>query len=699
TLPAGAMELFDDLKSILSALVTSTLTRQMQQELLEETQRQAEELAAQQEELRASNEKLEQQTTALRSSQERLQLQQEELRQTNEELEQQARAMAQQKQTLAEKNEGLVAAKTELEAKAKELEQANRYKSEFLANMSHELRTPLNSLLLLATLLAENKEKTLTDKQVDFAQTIFKSGRDLLALINDILDLSKVEAGRLDLVQEPVDLNDLMDDLKRDFQHTAEEKGLGFEIQRMENVPGQITTDNQRLLQIMKNLVSNALKFTPAGSVQISIEAGEGPAPILFKVRDTGIGIAKDKQALVFEAFKQSDGSINRTYGGTGLGLTISRELAHLLGGHITVESQPSVGSTFTLHLPKELPQEKPKAMSSAPSPQPSLVSTPAAVPSEPHMKPVSTAPLMPNNPHVIHPDDRTILVVEDDVDFGRVMAQLAQEAGFKTVLVTTGEEGLEKARSLPLSAVLLDIKLPDISGLGVLERLKSDSATRHIPIHVISASDYAQNALALGAIGYLQKPVMPDDLKAIFKRIEDTLARKVKRVLIVEDDKFQRQATKDLLTHSEIEITEARSGAEAREKLWNETFDCVVLDLRLPDISGFELLEAMELELPDPKPPIVVYTAKDLSREEQHRLERYAQSIVIKGARSPERLLDEVSLFLHALESSLPPKSQTLLQKLRSDAIGLKGRRVLVVDDDMRNVFALVNALETHGL
>jgi CheY-like chemotaxis protein/CHASE3 domain sensor protein len=692
-LPPGAMELFDDLKSSLSVVVTSTFARQMQQELLEETQRQAEELAAQQEELRASNEKLEQQTVALRRSQDQLEQQQEELRQNNAELEQQAQAMAQQKEKLAEKNTSLMLAKSELESQARELEQASRYKSEFLANMSHELRTPLNSLLLLATLLAENKEKTLTDKQVDFARTIFKAGRDLLTLINDILDLSKVEAGRLELLRETVDLNEVADHLRRDFELLAMEKGLRFEILRTKQAPAHIISDSQRLLQVMKNLLSNALKFTRSGLVEITIDRGEGPTPIRLQVRDTGIGISSEKQSIIFEAFKQSDGSINRTYGGTGLGLTISKELAQLLGGFISVSSHPGVGSTFTLHLPEEMPREQPRIEPIAPVLKPVQESSKASP--EP-MEPREEEALAPLD---LKPDDRLILVVEDDIDFGRTIADLAHEAGFKTIVATLGETALRMAKAYPLSAVLLDIMLPDISGLAVLERLKSDPVTRPIPIHIVSGTDYVQNAMALGAIGYLQKPVRSDQLKAIFERIEATLNRKVKRVLLVEDDKFQRQATKDLLGQDDISIVEARSGAEARDKLWNEAFDCVVLDLRLPDISGFELLEAMEVKLPGPKPPIVVYTAKDLTREEQALLERYAESIVIKGARSPERLLDEVSLFLHRLESSLPPKSQTLLQQMRSDAIGVKGRKILLVDDDMRNVYALVNALENHGL
>jgi CheY-like chemotaxis protein/signal transduction histidine kinase len=678
-LPQGAADLFAELKSTLSVAVSSALAWQRQQELLEETQRQAEELAAQQEELRTSHEKLEQQAGALQSSQE-------ELRQSNEELGQQAQAMAQQKAALAERNDWLQAAKSELETKARELEQASRYKSEFLANMSHELRTPLNSLLLLATLLVENKEKTLTEKQIDYAQTIFKSGHDLLALINDILDLSKVEAGRLELLRENVDLDTLVTQLRRNFELTATEKGLALVIQRQEEVPSQIVSDSQRLLQIMKNLVSNALKFTPAGRVTVSIEKGRGPVPILFRVQDTGIGISEDKQALIFEAFKQSDGSVNRTYGGTGLGLTISRELAALLGGSISLQSTPGVGSTFTLHLPLEMPRSDGET---APVPAPELDSLP---PQEAESSPTFI-------PEALQPDDRLILVVEDDATFSRLMTDLAHEAGFKAVQVNRGEAALEFIRTHPISAVLLDIKLPDISGLSILERLKADPATRHIPIHVISGANCVQNALTLGAIGYLQKPAQADELKTIFRRIDGALAQKVKKVLLVEDDKCQRQATKDLLGSDDIAITEARSGAEARQKLWTETFDCMILDLRLPDISGFELLEAMETELPGSKPPVVVYTAKELSREEQERLERYAQSIVIKGARSPERLLDEVSLFLHRLESSLPPQSQTLLQQLRSDALGLKGRRILLVDDDMRNVYALVNALENHGL
>ncbi len=663
------------------------------QDLLEETQRQSEELQAQQEELRISNEELENQAETLRSSQDKLQQQQEELRQINEELEQQAHALEAQTALLNGRNQVLEEIKIELEQKATALENASRYKSEFLANMSHELRTPLNSLLILSTLLAENKDGNLTAKQVDFARTIYKSGNDLLALINDILDLSKVEAGKLLLQPEDFDLEGLAQDLQREFEHVAHDKGLNFIIERDANIPLSIRSDKQRVEQIIKNLLSNAIKFTSRGRVRLHMSYREGSeSPLALTVEDTGIGIPTDKQDLIFEAFEQVDRSTSRAYGGTGLGLTISRELAQLLGGHITLESQAGEGSRFTLHLPLAIPEAvdlKRKLIQKKIEDLPQL-KFPRAVP--------PPAPFAMEKDDV-KPGDRVVLIVEDDDAFAKSLVEIAHEAGFKTYRCSSGEAALEATQQQNFSAILLDIKLPDISGFGVLERLKAQQRTRHIPIHVISGVDYSRNALSLGAVGYLLKPAAKSELEGVFKHLEELISRQVKKVLVVEDDVIQREAINHLLAGNDIELIGASSAAEALQRLSENVFDCMILDLRLPDLTGFQLLEKLEANQEISRPPVVVYTGQDLSQDDIEKLRQYSDSIVIKGVRSPERLFDEVSLFLHRVETQLPPDSQALLEKLRSSDDPLMGRRILVVDDDMRNVFAMANALSTHGM
>lgn len=691
----------DEAQQSIASSVLSAVSRQRMQELLEETQRQSEELQTQQEELRSSNEELETQASALRSSQDRLQMQQEELRQTNEELEQQTKALDNQRSILADQNLALMTIKRELETKAKELEQSSRYKSEFLSNMSHELRTPLNSLLLLSTLLGENKEGRLSQQQVDWAKTISQSGNDLLTLINDILDLSKVEAGKIEITPEDVKLEDVLDATDRSFRHLAEHKGLKLELSYDPALPKQLRTDRLRLEQILKNLLSNAIKFTAQGEVSLELK----PRPnggVAFVVRDTGIGIPSDKKDLIFEAFQQADGSTSRSHGGTGLGLTISRELARLLGGEVEVESEVGVGSTFTLVLPPSIPDSLPERASRAPKrasvamPQLGLgaVAAKAAVESVP----IAAGKILGD----VDDDDkskRRVLIVEDDVEFGKALIELAHESGFRAVLATSGSVALAYVDQHSLDAVLLDMKLPDLSGLVILERLKHSPKTRHIPVHVISALDFSQNALSFGAAGYLRKPASRDNLAEVFKNFETLLSRRVRRVLVVEDDKMQREAIRHLLGNGDLLVDEAGTAADALRRLSEIAYDCVILDLRLPDMSGFELLEEMKKSNPTARVPVVVYTGKDLSRSEQDRLEEYAESIIIKGARSPERLLDEVSLFLHRLEDSLPPDSRALLQRLRTGDTSLQGRRVLIVDDDMRNVYALVASLEAAGM
>ena len=688
------LKLFERVSEMLGVTISTANSRARLQELLEETQRQAEELQVQQEELRVSNDVLEIRARDLKQSQERLQTQQEELRQTNEELEQQAAALEVNRQSLSKQNAALEAAKLITDQKSRALEAASRYKSEFLANMSHELRTPLNSLLILASLLSENKEGNLTDKQLDFTKTIYKAGSDLLALISDILDLSKVEAGKLEIVSEAIDLNEFARILDTDFRHLAEQKSLTFSTEVAEGLAPAIYSDRKRVEQIVRNLIANAIKFTSKGGVEVEFHAGKKDQTIAISVHDSGIGIPKDKQELIFEAFQQADGSTSRSFGGTGLGLTISRKLAHLLGGEIEVSSKPGSGSVFTLTIPMEFTDVVP--ISEPVSKQ--IVMDPVQAQALQLQKLRDASQFLSGDLNDQN-KNRHVLIIEDDKTFGEVLMEIARGLGFSAVLATEGEAGLTYAFANPVGAILLDIKLPDLSGLVVLERLKSNSSTRHIPIHVVSGGNYSQNALSLGAIGVLKKPARKEDIEDMFASIQSLLDKKVKYVLIIEDDKIQREAIKELLGNGDIKIFEADNGADAIKKISTITFDCVILDLRLPDMTGFELLERMAQQTKDQMPPVVVYTGKDLSKDEQDQLLKYSESIIIKGVRSPERLIDEVSLFLHRVESRLPPDGQALLHKLRADALVLKDRRVLVVDDDMRNVFALVNALEVNGI
>lgn len=717
-----SLQLVEQLTASIALAFKAARSRSILQELLEETQRQAEELQLQQEELRVTNEELETQTQALKNSHEKLQTQQEELQQVNEELEQQAQALEAQTMLLNLRNQSLEEAKRELTKKAEDLEEASRYKSEFLANMSHELRTPLNSMLILATLLFENKEQNLTPKQVDFARTIYKSGNDLLALINDILDLSKVEAGKLVLQPETFSLPRMLEQLAKEFEPLAAEKGLAFNTRVRPEVPERIFSDQQRIEQILKNLLSNAFKFTNKGSVHVEVEAMGTGLPIAISITDTGIGVPPEKQQLIFEAFEQVDHSSRRAYGGTGLGLTISRQLANLLGGLIEIQSSAGKGSRFTLRLPLEIPQKGSKngaiaevksssfdvEAKSAAKPKPTEAyasSVRAEVGALPAPDKIEADPRPP--PRLPRQKAGTgtgserplVLIVEDDESFGRSLLELARDAGFHAELATTGEAALEFVAQQDVSAILLDIRLPDVSGFGVLERLKSESRTRHIPIHVISGMDYSQNALNLGALGYLLKPASKEQIEQVFKNISGVLARQVKRVLVVEDDMIQREAINHLLGGQDIELLGASSAEEATELLRTTNVDCMILDLRLPDLSGFELLEQLDSSEEICRPPVIVYTGQDLTQDEVDRLRRYSDSIVIKGVRSPERLFDEVSLFLHRVEHQLPPDGQALLAKVRSANDPLVGRKILLVDDDMRNVFAMANALGTHGL
>ncbi|MBB5862885.1 response regulator [Xanthomonas sp. 3058] len=684
------------------ALRTALLRAQLVA-LLEQTQRQSEELQTQQEELRVANEELEEQSRSLQQSQSDLEQQQAELEQTNVQLEERTQALEAQKQAL-------LVAQSQLVRNSNALSTASRYKSEFLANMSHELRTPLNSALILAKLLADNKDGTLSAEQVKYAQAILSSNNDLLTLINDILDLSRIEAGHVELADETVATGTVMQRLRETFEPMARQKGLALDIAADAEAPTQLVVDGQRLQQILKNLLANAIKFTEHGEVSLSIQA-HAPGRVVFKVNDTGIGIAREQCDVIFEAFRQADGSTRRRYGGTGLGLSISRDLAQRMGGSIRVDSEPGRGSCFTLELPTDgAPAEATSAPPATPAPaqQRGVTTTrfgePAAAALDVPPPPVvarSAAPIQSAD------DDRDqrsrpgrlILAVEDDTRFAQALVDLAHELDFDCVVAPTAEQALRLAAELRPSGILLDIGLPDASGLSVLERLKRDPATRHIPVHVVSAMERSQIALELGAVGYLIKPATRELLAGAIRQLEDTNARAVRRLLIVEDDSALRANLELLLARDQLEIVAVGSIADAMQQLAGSTFDCMVTDLALPDGSGYDLLERMAGNDAVAFPPVIVYTGRALTRDEEQRLRRYSKSIIIKGARSPERLLDEVTLFLHSVEASLPTDQQRLLREARRRDAVLDGATVLLAEDDVRNIFALSSVLEPLGV
>ena len=681
------LEFLNEASEAVGIALRSARYRAELRDLLEKTQSQAEELQVQSEELRVSNEELEEQGRALKESQVRLEQQQAELEQTNSQLEEQTQLLESQRDDLERTGAAV-------ELKARELEQASRYKSDFLANMSHELRTPLNSLLILSKLLGDNPAGNLSDEQVQHARTIQSSGNDLLTLINDILDLSKIEAGHLEIRPEQMSLPRLATDMRQLFEPLARERGLDFQITIAEDVPAAIVSDRMRLEQVLKNLLSNAFKFTEKGGVTLSVER-EGDEGIALSVTDTGIGISQEQQQSIFEAFRQADGTISRRYGGTGLGLSISRELARLLGAGITLTSAPGKGSRFTLFMPLAYDPAKVPQRDEHPAPLPPAA--PVAKPAETR-KPARAVKPVDDDREVLTGGQRILLVVEDDSSFAGILRDIARESGFQCLVAGSAEEALILARKHRPSAIVLDVGLPDQSGLAVLERLKRDVDTRHIPVHVVSAADHTQTALSLGAIGYLVKPVKREELSSALEAITSRLSASSRRVLIVEDDKVQREAVGKLLASGDVETVGVATAAECLERLKTETFDCMVLDLNLPDASGFSLLETLSQEGGYAFPPVIVYTGHDLSQADEQRLRRYSDSIIVKGARSPERLLDEVSLFLHQVVTDLPPEQQSMIKKAHNRDAALEGRRILVVEDDVRNVYSITNILEPRG-
>jgi CheY-like chemotaxis protein/CHASE3 domain sensor protein/GAF domain-containing protein len=664
--------------------------------------------------LKVSNEELEEQTQQLRRSEEELRTQQEELKTSNEELEEQTQRLKQSEEELKVSNEelrqntlllqeqkaGVEVAREALELKAEELALASRYKSEFLANMSHELRTPLNSLLILSQSLAENEEETLTPDQVESAKVIYGAGVDLLNLINEILDLSKIEAGRMTVRQEAVDLKSFNGTLESQFWPLAEQKNLALKFEIVPGTPEAITSDRVRVEQVLKNLVSNAIKFTDTGSVEVRLRPASAEDDlsrsrldpgncIAIEVADTGVGIPEESLETIFDAFQQVDGSSSRPQTGTGLGLSISRELAHLLGGEIQLRSGLGKGSTFTLFLP----------IHEARTPDP-LSSKMRTIKPQSQARIPAVLPLSPTDDdrESIKPGDQVMLIIEDDPAFAKILTTRCREKGMKTVVCNTAEEGIDLATALEPQGIFLDIGLPGIDGWSTLAILKENDATRHIPVHVISGEQATMDFLRKGAIGHLTKPVAKKDLDEAFKKLEGTIAKAVKDLLVVEDNAVMRKVIVDLIGNGDVHTTVATSGEEALARLAEKSFDCVILDIGLPDIDGFELLEKMQAQAGVASPPVIVYTGRDLTEEEEEKLRPHAESIIIKGVKSKERLLDEASLFLHRIVSRLPDRKRKMIAELHNRDGMFEGKHVLVVDDDMRNVYALSEILKGKG-
>jgi len=636
-----------------------------------------------------------------------LQTQQRELQQTNDQLGQKAQQLAERNVEVERKNQEIEQARRALEEKASELALTSKYKSEFLANMSHELRTPLNSILILGQQFAENPDGNLSARQVEFAKTIYGAGTDLLNLISDILDLSKIESGTVTVEAEEIAFSSLLDAVARPFRHEAESRGLSFDVQIDPNLGRSITTDSKRVQQVLKNLLSNAFKFTQQGGVWLKVRAvndgwsadhpvlGQSPMVAAFQVSDSGIGILQEKQKIIFEAFQQADASTSRKYGGTGLGLAISRELAHLLGGEIGLESTPGMGSTFTLYLPmiyggpstlRAVPTNGTAALRDARPNAPTIVYERVASP-------------IPDDRLSIEPGDTVLLIVEDDPHYARIIVDLAKELGFKVLVASKGADALALAQEFQPTAVSLDVFLPDMLGWTVLSQLKQNALTRHIPVQIVTLDEDRQHGLSRGAFCFVTKPASAESIEAALSKIKHYAVPRRKRLLVIEDDAAEQLSITALLEYDDIEIVTAGTGTEGLDLLTEERFDCVVLDLSLPDMSGFNVLETLSSDDTLADVPVIVFTGRELSPEEDAKLHTMARSIVVKGVESPERLLDETSLFLHRVVSKLPADKQQMIERLHRSDEDLVGKTALLVDDDARNIFALSSILERRGM
>ncbi|MBD1384554.1 response regulator [Mucilaginibacter rigui] len=661
--------------------VNTSQARTIMHDLFEETQQQAEELEAQQEEMRVTNEELMNKTEMLQASEEELRVQQEELRTINAELEEKA-------SLLEEKNQAIEEARQSISIKASELETTGRYKSEFLANMSHELRTPLNSILVLARILKDNKPLNLSEDQIKYASVIFNAGNDLLTLINDILDLSKIESGKLDMQNEDIKVSDILSDMQSLFAEVASNKKINYTT-NYAGVPATIYTDKVRVEQVIKNLLSNAFKFTPeSGTISINAVAGPVADTISFKIKDSGIGIPADKQRIIFEAFQQADGSTSRKYGGTGLGLSISRELAALLGGYITLSSEPGQGSEFVLTIPFKAKFVEPQE---------------DYVPTVDNYKPATFLDTVVKRS--ANPDHEPfVVIVEDDKNFANILQDYARDHGFKSVMVSEGTNAVEIIKEQQPDAVILDIMLPGKDGWQILKELKQDETTLHIPVHLMSAGEAAANRVRKeGAISFLKKPVNTETLDKLFGDIMAKSGTKFTQILLVEDHKAQSQALKDLMQSQGITVDQAFDGESAFRMLHENEYQCVILDLNLPDISGLDLLDKIKEVDKFAALPVIINTAMELDKTSVNRLMQYANAMVVKTNKSSDRLIDEVNLFLNKISESGPQTgtggSGVKIKTTTKGKESIKGKKVLVVDDDMRNIFALSSALESYDL
>lgn len=676
--------------------ISTAQSRMRLQELLEETQSQAEELQTQHAELENLNSELEVQAERLQASEEELKVQQEELKQANQELEERSRLLEERNHMISERN-------SEIQQKADQLAESTRYKSEFLANMSHELRTPLNSILLLSRLISENQDKNLSADQIEYAKVIQSSGHGLLSLIDEILDLSKIEAGKMNVEYQAVSLKEIVNEMKSLFGPVAKEKGIELRTSLAEGMMPVLETDKLRLEQILRNLLSNAIKFTAAGYVALKVEMdGASREFIRFSVTDTGIGIPKEKQRIIFEAFQQADGSTRRKFGGTGLGLSISRELVKLLGGELMVQSEVEQGSSFSFIIPaaKALQKKEPPVASFKPLPSLSeLAYTPL-----PEKKKQYISTEIPEN----IPDDRTsilqgdkvILIVEDDINFAKSLYDVTQRQGYKCIVAVRGDEGIELAKQFLPLGILLDIQLPVKSGWEVMEELKSTPETRHIPVHIMSSHQLRSESLLKGAVDFINKPVAFDQVQEIFKKIEYVLTHHPKKVLIVEENARHAKALAYFLETFDINLEINQQVDEAIDALKNRNVDCVILDMGIPDQRAYDTLEAVKRTKGLENIPIIIFTGKSLSQPEEMKIKQYADSIVVKTAHSYKRILDEVSLFLHLMEKSKRDEgSPSTFHKLGALDDVLKGKNVLIADDDMRNIFSLTRALEKYQM
>lgn len=672
--------------------VSTAQNRKRLQELLEETQSQAEELKTQHAELENLNSELEVQSEKLQASEEELKVQQEELKQANQELEERSRLLEEKNQLITERN-------YDIQAKAEQLEQSTRYKSEFLANMSHELRTPLNSILLLSRLMSENQENNLSPDQIEYARVIQSSGHGLLALIDEILDLSKIEAGKMKLEFQPVSLKEMVADLNALFTPLAQEKNIEFRSAIASDVPETIETDRLRLEQIVRNLLSNAIKFTAKGYVLLSVKHdNDNPDNVKILVKDTGIGIPADKQSVVFEAFQQADGSTRRKFGGTGLGLSISRELTKLLGGEIELRSEAGEGSEFEITVPikKRAPRLPEQAATRKPRVEADI--TPEVSPKPANGKQYISTHIpenIPDDRNKINEGDKRILIIEDDVNFAKSLLEFSRKKGYKGIVAVRGDEGISLAKQFIPSGILLDIQLPIKSGWEVMEELKNNAETRHIPVHIMSSHEAKTESLMKGAVDFINKPVAFDQMQDIFNKIEYVLTHHPKKVLIVEENARHAKALAYFLETFDVNLETKNDVDDAIVSLRDRNTDCVILDMGVPDQKAYDTLDAVKKTPGLENIPIIIFTGRSLSQNDELRIKQYADSIVVKTAHSYKRILDEVSLFLHLVEKNQKSEQAPRFPKLGALDEVLKNKTVLVADDDMRNIFSMTKALE----